>query len=102
ANVLQEDRRDFLLPDVQDDARHVLGGGLGLGRDALGRDEADAGGSAKIAEGVVGGDNLASLGRNGGDHRLYLLLKLVELSQIGLRVGVVEALAGGVGWGERV
>ena len=69
ADIFQKNRRDFLPPDLGDDAGDVPRRGLGIGRDALRRNELDPVGGGEIAEGVVGGDDLAPVGGNFRDRR---------------------------------
>ena len=86
----------------RDDPRDVLGGGLGFGRDALRRDEVDAIGGLEIAEGVVGGDDAAAVGRDFRDRVLHLGVERVELAEIGGGVGLIGGLAGRIGRDQRV
>src|SRR5689334_12720073 len=85
-----------------DEAGDALGRGLILSRDAQGRDEFDAIGGAKIAEGVVAGDDPAALGRDLSERCLHLLVALGEFFRVGSSVLLVEFGVGGVGCGEAV
>src|SRR6266702_882949 len=102
ADILQEDGRDFLGPDLADDAGDVPGAGLGFGGEPQGRDELDAVFGGEIAEGVVGGDHLAPLGRDLGDGLTYLAVERFELFQIGFGLGTEEIRISRVGRSERI
>ena len=101
-DVLQEHRRHLLGLDLADDLGDVAGRSLAVGAHALGRDEIHAVGGAEIAEGVVGGDDLAARWRQLGDAVADQLFDVVDLGQIAPGIGCIEFFAGRVGGDQAV
>src|SRR5690606_7841802 len=96
AQILDENRRNFLRPDLRDDPRHIPRRSLRIGRYALWRDEVHAIGVLEIAESIMVRDDLSTRGRNCGYSLPDLALERIELVQIGRRIGLVVRLPGGI------
>jgi len=84
-----EDGLDFARDEKIDDALDVAHAGLGFGADALDADDLEAEAAAEVVEGVVGGDEDALPGRNGGEDSAAVVVEAVELREVALGVRLV-------------
>ena len=87
----------FWAFDLLDQFGHIGGGRFGLSADPLLGQDLHAVFLAEIAQGIVRGDDDAVICRDGGDRRLDLGIQRVDLSEIGLGVGLVGGFAGRIG-----
>ena len=100
-DVLDEQGRGGLGPQLRDQHREIARRGLRLGVDALGREKVEAVGVRQIAECVVGGDDGAAVRRQRGDPGAGFGVESLELGDVGLGVGVDRRGAGGHGAAHR-